>query len=131
MEEEYIALDCFFGHMPDEVEEPKEFLLTGKHHLLLHYQVDCILKFCGKGFKRLFSILSWSTGPSYLQHNRYIFSSCQQVMKRKMCCLVSDLYLKDVLTHSFGRIRGSMWKLCTVVATEVFGHVKLGTCSCD
>lgn len=49
-----------------------------------------------------------------------------------MCYLVSNLYLKDMLTHSFGRIRGWMWKLCTIVAIEVFEHVNiLGTCSCD
>lgn len=40
-----------------------------------------------------------------------------------MCCWGSDLCLEDALTHSFGRIRGSMEILHHCGTMEVLGHV--------
>lgn len=33
--------------------------------------------------QRPFPILPWSTGPSYLQHNRYLFRGCQQLTEKE------------------------------------------------
>lgn len=47
-----------------------------------------------------------------------------------MCCWGSDLCSEDALTRSFGRIRGSAWKLYTIVALQKCWDVNtLGTYS--
>lgn len=48
--------------------------------------------------------------------NRSPFRGCQQLPGEENVLLGSDLCLEDALTHSSGRIRGSVWKFYTIVA---------------
>lgn len=69
MEKEYITLDCFFLIMCQMSWRNQKISSTVKHHLLLCYQVDCMLKFCAKGFKddsaEAIFYFALSTGPLY------------------------------------------------------------------
>lgn len=53
--------------------------------------------------QKLFPILPRGTHTSSVRD--VSSAAVTNQLKRQMCCLVSDLYLKDGLTHSSGRIR--------------------------